>query len=86
MDFRFMDLFMDQRICFISGYADWIRSREIEGNVAECRVFRGDSAKYINYYFPDRKLYLCDTFEREREIRITKTPIGDGCSMALLKD
>ncbi len=61
VDFRFMDLFIDQRICFIRGYADW--SREIEGNVAECGVFRGDSAKYINYYFPNRKIYLCDTFE-----------------------
>lgn len=61
LDFKFMDLFIDQRICFIRGYANW--SREIEGNVAECGVFRGDSAKYINYYFPDRKLYLCDTFE-----------------------
>lgn len=63
VDLRFMDLFIDQRICFISGYADWIRSEKIEGNVAECGVFRGDSAKFINYYFSDRKLYLCDTFE-----------------------
>ena len=62
-DFRFMDLFVDQRICFIRGYADWVRSEKAEGNVAECGVFRGDSAKYINCYFPDRKLYLCDTFE-----------------------
>ena len=62
-DLRFMDLFIDQRICFISGYADWIWSEKIEGNVAECGVFRGDCAKFINYYFPDRKLYLCDTFE-----------------------
>lgn len=63
VDLRFMDLFIDRRICFISGYADWIRSEKIEGNVAECGVFRGDSAKFINYYFADRKLYLCDTFE-----------------------
>lgn len=63
LDLRFMDLFIDQRICFIRGYVEWIRSQNIEGNVAECGVFRGDSAKYINYYFPDRKLYLCDTFE-----------------------
>ncbi len=63
VDLRFMDLFIGQRICFISGYADWIRSEKVEGNVAECGVFRGDSAKFINYYFSDRKLYLCDTFE-----------------------
>lgn len=62
LDRRFMELFIDQRMCFISGYADWVRSEKVEGNVAECGVFRGDSAKFINYYFPDRKLYLCDTF------------------------
>ncbi|MCM1222683.1 MAG: class I SAM-dependent methyltransferase [Lachnospiraceae bacterium] len=62
VDLRFMDLFIDQRICFIKEYAGWIKKEKIEGNVAECGVFRGDSAKYINYYFPDRKLYLCDTF------------------------
>lgn len=63
MDLRFMELFVDQRISFIGGYAGWIASREMVGNVAECGVFRGDCAKFINYYFPDRKLYLCDTFE-----------------------
>ena len=63
LDVRFMDLFVDQRISFMKGYAEWINSRNIEGNVAECGVFRGDSAKFINRYFPNRKLYLCDTFE-----------------------
>ena len=35
----------------------------IEGNAAELGVYRGDFAKHINHYFPDRKLYLFDTFE-----------------------
>lgn len=61
-DFYF-DLLVDQRIKFIEGYSKWIYSNNIEGAVAECGVFRGDSAKYINKYFPDRTLYLCDTFE-----------------------
>ena len=62
-DFRFMELFVDQKICFIRGYADWAESAKMEGNVAECGVFQGDCAKFINYHFPERKLYLCDTFE-----------------------
>lgn len=33
------------------------------GNVAECGVFRGDSAKFLNAFFPDKKLFLFDTFE-----------------------
>ncbi len=35
----------------------------IEGSTAELGVYRGDFAELINRYFPDRKLYLFDTFE-----------------------
>lgn len=62
-DRKYMDLVIDQRIAFIRGYADWIIGNKIEGNVAECGVFRGDSAKFLNKYFKEKKLYLCDTFE-----------------------
>ena len=40
-----------------------IYENNIAGSVAELGVFRGDFAKYINRSFPDRKLYLFDTFE-----------------------
>lgn len=60
---RYFGLLCDQRINFISDYAKWIDNNNIEGAVAECGVFRGDSAKYINCFFKDRDLYLCDTFE-----------------------
>ena len=53
----------DQRIRFIEGYSKWIYEQNINGAVAECGVFRGDSAKYLNMFFSDRKLYLCDTYE-----------------------
>jgi O-methyltransferase len=33
------------------------------GSVAELGVYRGDYAQYINYCFPNKKLYLFDTFE-----------------------
>ena len=36
--------------------------RGIPGSTAELGVYRGDFAKYINFFFPDRKLYLFDTF------------------------
>lgn len=35
----------------------------VPGNVAEVGVYKGDFAKVISYCFPDRKLYLFDTFE-----------------------
>ena len=40
-----------------------IYHNSIEGAVAEAGVYKGNTAKYINYIFPDRKLYLFDTFE-----------------------
>src|SRR5450631_273129 len=39
-----------------------IRNKKLAGNVAELGVYKGKFAKYINGYFPDRKLYLFDTF------------------------
>lgn len=40
-----------------------INNKKIPGNVAELGVYRGKFARYINGYFPDRILYLFDTFE-----------------------
>lgn len=40
-----------------------IHSQHIKGSVAELGVFRADFAKLINRAFPDRKLYLFDTFD-----------------------
>lgn len=40
-----------------------IRKKNVEGNVAEVGVFRGEFAQYINIAFPDRKCYLFDTFD-----------------------
>ncbi len=39
------------------------RKKICQGAVAELGVYRGDFAKVINEIFPDRKLYLFDTFE-----------------------
>jgi len=40
-----------------------IKSNQVQGNVAELGVYKGDFAKRINQLFPDKKLYLFDTFE-----------------------
>ena len=36
---------------------------KVEGATAELGVYKGNFAKRINHFFPDRKLYLFDTFE-----------------------
>jgi O-methyltransferase len=40
-----------------------IGRKKLEGNVAELGVYKGKFARYLNEYFPDRILYLFDTFE-----------------------
>lgn len=53
--------------------------------VAEAGVFQGDFAKYINEYYPGRKLYLFDTFEGFTENDI-KTEKQFGFSSSLTGD
>ena len=40
-----------------------VNKNKLVGNVAELGVYKGKFARYINQYFPDRILYLFDTFE-----------------------
>jgi O-methyltransferase len=40
-----------------------ITKQKLDGNLAEVGVYRGDFAKRLNILFPDKKLYLFDTFE-----------------------
>lgn len=40
-----------------------INKNGLQGSVAELGVYKGKFARYINLYFPDRTLYLFDTFE-----------------------
>jgi len=49
-----------------------IYDKKIDGSVAELGVYRGDFAEKINKAFPDRKIYLFDTFEgfNEKDVEI----------------
>lgn len=49
-----------------------INENKVKGEVAELGVYRGRFAKKINEAFPDRKLYLFDTFEGFDQRDITK--------------
>ena len=40
-----------------------IKKRNLKGNVAELGVYKGKFARYVNQFFPERNLYLFDTFE-----------------------
>lgn len=66
------------RIKFLEGFALYAFFHSIDGQTAEAGVFRGDFAKEINRVFPDRKLYLYDTFsgfdDTDIYIEETKNP------------
>jgi O-methyltransferase len=51
-----------------------ISRKNLKGNVAELGVYKGKFARYINTYFPERKLYLFDTFNGfdDRDIKKEK--------------
>jgi O-methyltransferase len=43
--------------------AEEINDKQIKGCIAELGVYKGDFAKKINEHFPDKTLYLFDTFK-----------------------
>ncbi|HVX49085.1 MAG TPA: TylF/MycF/NovP-related O-methyltransferase [Chitinophagaceae bacterium] len=51
------------RLSTLEMVSSQIKEQNIPGSIAEVGVFRGDFAKFINQYFPDRTFYLFDTFE-----------------------
>lgn len=52
----------DERVTWLRHYSEFINEKGIEGNTAECGVYRGDFSFYIKKYFSGRKHYLIDTF------------------------
>ncbi len=52
-----------------------IVERKIAGAVAEVGVYKGETAKLLHYYLPEKKLYLFDTFQgfAENDISSEKT-------------
>jgi len=51
------------RLSSLELIAEEIYSNNVPGSVAELGVYKGEFAKHINALFPDRKIYLFDTFE-----------------------
>lgn len=61
---KYVELPTYARIEFLKNIHELLEEENIlEGAVAELGVFRGDFAKEINRIFPDRVLYLFDSFE-----------------------
>ena len=71
------------RIEFLEKLASFQQVIDKEAEVAEAGVFQGDFAKWINYYYPERRLHLFDTFEGfaeknvENEELFSQAKVGD---------
>jgi O-methyltransferase len=50
------------RLSTLELVSDEISRKNLNGEVAELGVYKGKFAKHINQFFPDRKLFLFDTF------------------------
>jgi len=59
----YKNVYLDKRRKWIGEYAKYAYKSGINGNVAECGVYHGETAMFINEFFSDRTIYLFDTFE-----------------------
>jgi hypothetical protein len=70
----FVTVPVKSRIVFIEKLAELFSEKGLEGAVAEGGVFQGEFAKEINRVFPEKTLYLFDTFSGfdEKDVAIEK--------------
>jgi len=61
--FVFSTVEIEARLIALKNVSQIIYGSKIKGETAELGVYQGEFAKHINKLFPDRKLYLFDTFE-----------------------
>lgn len=52
----------EERIVMLRKCISLMKERNVQGDMAEVGVYTGEFSKLFNRYFPDRKLYLFDTF------------------------
>lgn len=52
----------DPRVIWLHNFAEYALEEKLAGSVAECGVFKGEFSYFINKYFPEKTLYLFDTF------------------------
>ena len=88
--------YIDIRLASLRLIASEINEQKLEGEVAELGVYKGKFASEINRLFPNKKLYLFDTFEgfNSEDVNIenshgySKAKVGDfsDTNMELVKN
>jgi hypothetical protein len=74
---KFVETVIAAKKQYLQSFSQIVYAKNIPGSVCEVGVYRGGFAKDINRCFPDRTLYLFDTFEGydERDVNIEKTKV-----------
>lgn len=72
----------------LSLLAEEIIRKKVKGDVAELGVYKGEFSKKINRLFPDRTLYLFDTFEGfgGNDIKQDTTLLAENTELSKFKD
>lgn len=88
--------YIDIRLASLRLIASEINEQQLEGEVAELGVYKGKFSLEINRLFPNKKLYLFDTFEGfngedvdiEKRQEYSKAKVGDfaDTNMELVKE
>lgn len=63
---EYQDAFIERdplRKIWIKNFADYTKEIGLAGSTAECGVYNGETAMFINKYWPNSKLHLFDTFD-----------------------
>lgn len=70
----------DQRLAVMRMMAEQIEGYGVKGDIAELGVYRGDTAAELNRLFPERRLFLFDTFEGFNETDVERDMSASGGS------
>lgn len=70
------------RLKILELLVDEIKRGDVKGQTAELGVFQGHFAQFINAAFPNRKLYLFDTFEGFNDEELERELESDTVSVA----
>lgn len=65
--YKVLDMFprvthSEHRIKWLRRISEMMYANCVGGNVSECGVYKGEFARYINEFFPDKKCYLFDSY------------------------
>lgn len=82
------DELTDNRVVWLRNFAGYAKEKKLEGNVAECGVCMGEFSYFINKYFPNKTLYLFDTFEgfSEQDLRVERSQNNEAFLKSMFND